>query len=284
MELYRIFRPITAHPFICSEEYAEWEPCEALKPYIRCFWGTAKPVMKHNTGPGMQDIVTPDTCADIIFEMDFTNNKLHGVFCGIDDRTFYANSGSEEEKLVFTFAIRFYAWTAVLFSEDSMRDTRHAFFDVECHFSRIKRELEPLLYEAQTMAAMIGAAEKVLLKAFCKNRENHLVSEAVGTVLLSKGTMRAEQLAREMHMSERQLQRLFKEYVGISPKTVASLVRYQYLWQDILYNPYFHILDAVHRYGYTDQAHLLHDFKKFHAMNVKEARDYARQNVAFLQD
>lgn len=26
MELYRIFRPITAHFFICSEEYAEWEP------------------------------------------------------------------------------------------------------------------------------------------------------------------------------------------------------------------------------------------------------------------
>lgn len=33
-------------------------------------------------------------------------------------------------------------------------------------------------------------------------------------------------------IGERQLERLFSEYVGVSPKSLASMVRYQYLWSD----------------------------------------------------
>ena len=39
MELNTLYRPITSTPFRHSVSYAEFEPCAALKPYIRCFWG-----------------------------------------------------------------------------------------------------------------------------------------------------------------------------------------------------------------------------------------------------
>ena len=37
--LSQMFKPITATPFVFDDGHIEVEPCQALKPYIRCFWG-----------------------------------------------------------------------------------------------------------------------------------------------------------------------------------------------------------------------------------------------------
>lgn len=37
MYLHKLYNPITATPFKYTEDYMEFEPCEALKPYIHCF-------------------------------------------------------------------------------------------------------------------------------------------------------------------------------------------------------------------------------------------------------
>ena len=37
-KLYKSYHPVTATPYQCTEDYMEFAPCEALKPYIRCFW------------------------------------------------------------------------------------------------------------------------------------------------------------------------------------------------------------------------------------------------------
>ncbi len=107
MELYKIYNPITADPFKCTKNYMEFAPCDALKPYVRCFWGSREPVTQNeNTATGL---VTPDTCMDIIFKVDFTNNKIEDSFCGIDDRTFFSHHNNIEKKTDFTFAIHLHA-------------------------------------------------------------------------------------------------------------------------------------------------------------------------------
>lgn len=284
MEFYQIYNPITATPFACSDAYMEFAPCDALKPYIKCFWGTRQPIKQLKTDIPTQGVVTPDTCMDIIFDIDFTNNRIDGGFCGIDDRTFYTHNNNDEEKMISTFAIRFYAWSAVLFSEESMRNVKNAFYDVEYHFAKLKRELEPMLFDIVTMEERIAIAQRYLLTHFREECKKPLVTEAIAEILTRKGNLRAGELAKELHTSNRQLERLFREYVGTSPKNLASMVRYQYLWADILQNPEFDILDGVHRYGYVDQAHLHRDFKKFHSMNIAEAKRYALEHVAFLQE
>ncbi len=40
MKHFTCYTPITAMPYSRSESYVEIEPCAALKPYIRCFWGS----------------------------------------------------------------------------------------------------------------------------------------------------------------------------------------------------------------------------------------------------
>ncbi|MDO5346177.1 MAG: helix-turn-helix domain-containing protein, partial [Lachnospiraceae bacterium] len=97
-----------------------------------------------------------------------------------------------------------------------------------------------------------------------------------------RGNLKTLELAKELNISSRQMERVFDENMGVTPKKAASLIRYQYLWQEICFNPQFNIQDAVFQYGYTDQAHLLHDFKKFHGLPLGDAIKYA--HVDFLQD
>ena len=80
-----------------------------------------------------------------------------------------------------------------------------------------------------------------------------------------------------------QRERLFHEYIGITPKKLCSLVRYQYLWNEIIRNPRFSILDGVCKYGFTDQSHLIREFKRYHAMDIHKAVQYARDNVENIQ-
>ncbi|MBD5462160.1 MAG: AraC family transcriptional regulator [Lachnospiraceae bacterium] len=284
MELHKIYHPITATPFKRTEEYMEFEPCDVLKPYIRCFWGSRNVVMQEESQEDVIGIVTPDTCMDIIFTTDFTNNKIYNKFCGIDDRTIIMHEKNKEKRATCVFAIRFYAWGVPMFAEESMRNTKNNFFDAGYHFPGIKREIEKRLFDVTDINQLIPIVENLLLKRFNDRNKNPIVFQAASKILEKKGNLLMANLKQEVFIGIRQLERLFLEYVGVSPKNFASMVRYQYVWSDFLYNKNFNIADAVYKYGYSDQAHLCRDFKKYHSMSMSDARKYAMQNVGNIQD
>ena len=273
-KLYKSYHPVTATPYQCTEDYMEFAPCEALKPYIRCFWGSRRAATRAENGAGEMDIVIPDTCMDIIFHVDFTHNHISSSFFGIDDRTF-AVPYDGEKNIFFVFAVRFYPWGAALFAEESLRETKNAFFDADCHFSTVKREMERYLFDVSDICQLIPVAEKILLNRLNERHQNQTVFQTVARILEKRGNLSAASLGQEIFVRSRQLQRLFLEYIGVAPKSLASMVRYQYIWNELLQDKNFNKADAALRYGYTDQAHLCHDFKKYHSMNMEEARQYA---------
>lgn len=269
------YRPMTAAPFRQNEEYREIEPrTPELAKYIRCFWGSGHPYLKKSAAAGL---VTPDTCADIIYQIDHTANSVSGGFCGINDASFRNVDDSEDGHLVSVFAIRFYAWSAFGFSEDSMKDTKNQYLDVQSRFRWLDRLLRPQLLEKSDLEERMEIAEALMLQRLSVSgmRYSSPVYDAVGQILRHKGAISAAELARACFISSRQLERLFHEYIGITPKKLCNLVRYQFVWNDVLRNPSFHIMDAVWQYGYTDQSHLMREFKRYHTMDIQTARSYA---------
>lgn len=272
------YRPLTAAPFRKNEEYQEVTPgIPELAKYIRCFWGSGRPYLKK----GVAGLVTPDTCVDIIYNIDYTANTISGGFCGINDVSFSETDKTMEGHLVSTFAIRFYAWSACGFSEDSMKDTKNGFFDVQSRFRWLDRILRPMLFEKNSLEERIEIVEALFLQRLSGMRHSPVVYDAVTQMLLHKGTLGAAELARTCFISSRQLERLFHEYIGITPKKLCNLVRYQFVWNDVLRNPFFPVMDAVWKYGYTDQSHLMREFKRYHTMDIQTARKYAVQSCAY---
>lgn len=269
--LTNMFKPITSAPFQSDEAYCEILPCDALKPYIRCFWGTDRPI---NVNPDEESfsLVIPDTCMDILFRTDYTNNTSVEYFCNLDLNSFWS-SGLKNTVLTSTFGIRFYGWSAILFTDYNFKDDK--FFTASDFSAQLKRELEPILFDTVTLADKIRIAEKFLLERLNKSRINNDFLNSIYYIIKNHANVRITDVCSYTGVSERKLQRIFEYNMGISPKAFSSITRYQMLWKDILFSPNYNVLDAVDKYGYTDQSHLLNDFKSRHLMTVKDAVNYA---------
>lgn len=267
--LSSVYKPITAESPVYREAYYEVEPCEELKPYIRCFWGTAKPCETPNT----DILVIPDTCMDIIFNVDHTKNSIDSSFCAINEKAFLSSEIIHNDS-VSTFAIRFYPWGAALFSDEDLCKSKNGCFDLSVHFDYIKREFEPLLFESDSLYERINLAEKILIKHKNEKRQNDHVMNSIYHMIRSNGTARIADICSYTSVSDKHLERLFNERIGISPKGLQSLIRYQLLWKDILKSKSFNALDAVDKYGYFDQAHLINDFKKHHLTTPEKAKSF----------
>lgn len=98
----------------------------------------------------------------------------------------------------------------------------------------------------------------------------------VNTILHDPTILSVETISRRSGLSIRSLQRLFKEYVGVSPKWVIRRFRLHELLER------FHSAEAIDGaqlaldLGYADQAHLINDFRKLAGLPPTE---YLRRTV-----
>ena len=258
--LITAYHPITSTPFTHSPAYSEIAPSRALLPYIRCFWGTAD-TAKAEEGR----LVIPDTCMDIIFNLDYDNNVVRSSFCTIDENAYFSHNTYRS-----VFGIRFYAWSAVLFADNSFAGTKNKVFDTDEFFTGLKRDILPMLLSVPSLPERAKTAEKYLLKRLDLNHMNNDLMNAVSDIIVGRGNVRTAWLATKNAVSVRQLERWFNDNMGISPKSFSSLVRYQMMWQEMCFRG-GNILDMTEKYGYYDQAHLLNDFKRHHSMTPKQA-------------
>ena len=292
-----MFLPITATPF-SHPGYKEVLPCNALAPYVRCFWTSwNEPGSSEDSSPELekiQSVVIPDLCVDIIIVTDGTENIKDGReitsmnFCGVNDKMF--NSGHSQHINRKLFGIRLYSWQASLFSDEPLSKTTNGYFDLQSHFKTTENLLHQKLSPHMTLQDFKLASEDILLTLLNRPTQmipikTSLILDSIMQMIHTRGTQNLSSLLQDVHTSERQLERLFENAFSLSPKKVSSLIRYQSLWQEVCYSNHFDIQDAVFDYGYYDQSHLLNDFKKFHGMNLHEAKQLASSCRIFtIQD
>lgn len=88
------------------------------------------------------------------------------------------------------------------------------------------------------------------------------------------GVVGVDQLAEEMNMSTRALQRLAAQYLGLSPLRIIRRYRLQEAALRLRENPDLAVAEVAAELGYADQSHLAADFRSTLGL---AARDYRRQ-------
>ncbi len=85
---------------------------------------------------------------------------------------------------------------------------------------------------------------------------------ALAEIFKSHGILSISKLCKKMDISERQLERQFSKYVGLSPKFYARIIRFSYIFE-LMQNSDNTWSDLVYQSGFYDQSHFIKNFKEF---------------------
>jgi AraC-like DNA-binding protein len=89
------------------------------------------------------------------------------------------------------------------------------------------------------------------------------VAWAWGRLRASSGRVEIGALARELGWSHRRLIARFREHVGLAPKTVGRVLRFERVSRLLRHTPAPRLAEVAFECGYYDQAHLNRDFREF---------------------
>jgi len=90
-----------------------------------------------------------------------------------------------------------------------------------------------------------------------------LLAAAMAEVDADEGALEVEDLCRRLGISYARLYRLFRRHVGIAPKVMLSIGRYQKLVGNLLAGQRDSLAQLALLRGYYDQAHANRDFRRY---------------------
>jgi len=120
--------------------------------------------------------------------------------------------------------------------------------------------LDEQLGAAKNHAQRIEIAERFLLERVHNHRLDPFVSAAVARIEETEATIRIEELARRVGLSQSALERRFRRVVGTSPKHFASILRLKNAFR--LRARGHDFTSIAYSAGYSDQSHFTNEFKR----------------------
>ena len=88
--------------------------------------------------------------------------------------------------------------------------------------------------------------------------------------MINKGQLSIDELARYLGYSVRHVERIFKKYIGISPKEYSNLLRFQNTINLSHIKEENNLTQLATFFGYSDQSHFIREFKKFTTLKPKD--------------
>lgn len=243
--------------------YREIQPTPALARFVECFWTLEN---DGSTAAAQPERLLPDGCVELIlnFGERFREHKDNGkeerqpqhLLVGQMTRPILiAPTGS-----VQLLGIRFHPGGTFPFFRIPMQQLTNQVTDLEALASEFQNDLLRCVEETSSLPR-VAAVEKLLVERVrsCKH-ESRLVN-LVTRIVQHGGQVSMDQLAKDAGVSSRQLERRFLLEVGIGPKLLCRILRFQQIFRAVDRDEGWAAVAAD--CGYYDQAHLILDFREF---------------------
>jgi AraC-like DNA-binding protein len=243
-------------------QYREITPPPALAPFVRCIWRL------HGNGNGATsgaEPIIPDGCAEIVVNVGdpFIRHTADGswhrqplrLVAGQITRALTL----EPSGRIDIWGIRFHPWCAAIFLGASASELRDRLFSLD----EVARPLDDA-FSAVGDARSEAAAERAIVDALLR-RASRLALPAPNVPGLvrfassSSETTSVSRLARQAGVSSRRIQLLFRDQVGLSPKQLLRITRFQRALRLARTRPELSWGRVAQLAGFYDQAHLIHD-------------------------
>lgn len=96
------------------------------------------------------------------------------------------------------------------------------------------------------------------------------VQYAVNRIIATKGNISIDELARDVYVTERSLERAFKAFVGVSPRLFIRISRFREAMQQMARGGSERLTDIALDHDYADQSHFSRTFREFTGFTPKQ--------------
>lgn len=237
-------------------QYKEYQPSLDLASYVACFWTVqfdGQSIKPHR--------IVPDGCVDLIFDLiDPANSNafLSGLM------TDYALLSFRSP--IKSFGIRFYSDSVSRLMNIPVSEITR---DLSIHdlWGSGSREMLDVMAEMSSVQDQVDYMEGKLRGRIdgLSYKPESLFEASMYHLFSHRGVITIKELAAIEHYSERTIRRAFKDQLGISPKEMIELVRFQYLLQEFKQGG-TPLMNLAMKYGYYDQSHFSNQFKRYYGI------------------
>lgn len=125
-------------------------------------------------------------------------------------------------------------------------------------------DLEERLHDARGWPERFAILEGVLMDRLSRHAGGHpLVKAAWGEIERRRGDIRIDELSARLDCSRKHLAGLFRREIGLSPKILARVLRFETAVDAMKQGRFRSLADLAFACGYADQAHFNRDFSQF---------------------
>lgn len=200
--------------------------------------------------------VIPDGCVDIIFYCS-PDNSFSNI-CG---------SVIKSKKISFLygceyFGVRFFPGEAIRVLKCSIKE----FIDNEIPLIDIVKKdlfISEKICKAENFYDRIAVFKNFITSFLLDTHIPIIIQNSINRICENKGLVSISELAEYTGYSTRYLRKTFETFVGISPKLLSQIVRFQNCLYMIINGGNYHVMDTILECGYYDQSHFINEFKKF---------------------
>ena len=166
--------------------------------------------------------------------------------------------------LVSLIGIRFHPWGAFPFFGAPLREFAGKILSLDQVSSKFCQQLQAQIGEPSSLKVRISKLEKLLTaKLQDSTKLDARIEYAARLALELRGLVSVSSLSRVTGIGTRQLERKFRQEVGISPKSLCRVLRFQEVFRSLDRYPARQWASIAVACGYYDQAHLIRDFEQF---------------------
>jgi AraC-like DNA-binding protein len=229
---------------------------------VECFWTL------ESDGQSVQpERILPDGCVELVLNFGARFSQLDDDKHRLQPRSFLVGQMTGPILISATgpvqlLGIRFHPGGTLPFLRLPLHEITDQVVDLGSLSSKLERELLNVTSKSQLLMEKVNAVEAFLTERLLNTKENSWLMMLAARIVDSGGLVSVDRLASDAGISSRQLERRFLREVGLGPKLLGRIIRFQQVFRAIEQCNSAWAEIAI-ECGYYDQAHLIRDFNQF---------------------
>lgn len=243
-----------------------YKPAAPLSEFVENFWA-----YQFNSG-SLKERIFPTGTFELVFNLRDDEMRIYkdaqigeflrysgAIAAGLYGRPFVTDTALEASVM----GVHFKPGGAFLFLGFDVGELRDTHIDLQMVWGRAAVEIRERLCGTASLTRRFRLLEQFLVSRYLHPPAHHsAVALALAAVMGGQAQMTRE-LAREAGLSEKRFIDVFRREVGMNPRLLTRISRFQRVLARTREPDAPHWADLASNHGYFDQSHLIRDFLAF---------------------